>query len=110
MFNLDISIKHIFQVSKMEEKKLALPKAKFHTKWNYALVTGGEKNVIFFFLLSEIILVCARFEMVCELAYCAFATVCAPKRFRRSKMQSRKNYIYYIEFFLLQLRPDVNFF
>lgn len=34
MFNLDISIKRIFQVSKIEEKKLALQRADFHTKWN----------------------------------------------------------------------------
>lgn len=29
MFNLDISIKHIFQVSKMEEKKLLYQKLNF---------------------------------------------------------------------------------
>jgi len=58
-----------------------------------ALISGEEKDVIFFLLLNEIILICACFEMVCELAYRTFATVCAPKRFRRSKMQSRKSYM-----------------
>lgn len=39
--------------------------------------------------------------MVCELAYRTFATVCAPKGCRRSKMQSRKSYVNILSFSFL---------